>query len=150
MKQVCRRDILVLAVAWATLRLLTFVPVSAARTQTAENEPIRFRWQVPAPYVGTVRQNLKYEGSEKPEADARGGPLVVFVGAVLLVYLAEAVLALRREIVTGGVVIDTRGPQIEIKNDPRLESKWLIVIGPTESKVYRKDELGGRRRESRG
>lgn len=136
-----REAILVCAFAVTTFQFLSLVPISAAGTQPAENETVGFRWRVPARYVDTVRKNLTYEGTERPETDARGGPLVVFAGAVLLVYLAEAVLALRREIVTGGVVIDTRGPQIEIKNDPRLESKWLIIVGPQGSQVYRKDEL---------
>lgn len=142
MEQLRRREaILACAFAAITFQFLSLVPTSAVGTQPVENETVGFRWRVPAGYVDMVRQNLTYEGSEKSETDARGGPLVVFVGVVLLVYLAEAVLALRREIVTGGVVIDTRGPQIEIKNDPRLESKWLIIVGPQGSQIYRKDEL---------
>jgi outer membrane lipoprotein-sorting protein len=45
MKQVGRRDLLALALAWATFRFFTLVPVSVAGTQTAEDEPVHFRWQ---------------------------------------------------------------------------------------------------------
>lgn len=136
-----REAILACACAATTSWFLSLIPVSAAGPQPAEDAPVGFRWRVPAPYVDVVRRNLTYEGTEKAETDARGGPLVVFAGIVLLVYLAEAVLALRRDIVTGGVVIDTRGRHIEIRNDPRLESKWLVVVGPRGSQVYRRGEL---------
>lgn len=43
--QVDRRDILALALSWATFRFFTLVPVSAAGPQTAEDEPVHFRRQ---------------------------------------------------------------------------------------------------------
>ena len=51
----------------------------------------------------------------------------VFAGAVLLPYLANAILALRREMVYGGLIIDARGSQIILKNDKRLDGGVIVV-----------------------
>ena len=70
---------------------------------------------MPIAHVDTVTKNLRFDGTVTKEEDEKGLPLVfIFVGAVLLPYLAKAVLALRRDMVTGGLVIDTRGPEIKI------------------------------------
>ena len=109
----------------------------AAFAAAPEDTPREIRWRVPVAYVDTVRQNLRFQGSVEKEANEKGVGLVfIFVGAVLLPYLADAVLALRRDIVYGGIVIDTRGPEIEIKNDKRLDSGMIVVISPSGTKLY--------------
>jgi hypothetical protein len=108
----------------------------------ADETSQRLRWRVPVAHVEIVKDNLRFDGSVINEKDEKGIPLVfVFVGAVLLPYLADAVLALRRDIVYGGVVIDTRGPEIVIENDKRLDSGVIVVITPDGSDFYERDDI---------
>lgn len=64
-----------------------------------------------------------------------------FAGVVLLPSLAKAVLALRREIVRGGIVIDTRGKEIDIQTDKKLPGSVIVVITPDGSDFYEADEI---------
>lgn len=142
MKQACRRDILALAVAWATLRLLTFVPVSAAGTQTAQNEPIRFRWRVPTAHYETVKDSLVFDGEIEAERDTKGLPLIfVFVGVALLPSLVDSILTLRRKLVQPGLRIDARGTDIKIDVDPTLPRGTILLVDNSGAKLYEPDQL---------
>jgi hypothetical protein len=89
-----------------------------------------------------VQDNLEFQGGITPEEDTKGGPLVfVFAGLALLPNLADAVLALRRELVHGGVVVDTRSAEIKITNDPRLDGGVMVVVSNEGTQVYDRDEL---------
>ena len=104
--------------------------------------PRSFLWRVPVAHFQTVRDQLRFEGHVETEKDSRGSPIVyIFVGVLLLPYLANALLALRRDIIHGGLVIDTRGSEIVIDNDPRLDGGVIVVV--TEDKVYyfERDEI---------
>jgi hypothetical protein len=119
-------------------------PSSAILAAGAPDETRRkIRWRVPKAHLDTVMKNLRFEGTVEKETDIRGAPLVfVFVGAVVLTYLADAVLALRRAMVYGGVVIDTRGPEIVIENDIRLDAGVIVVISPSGVDLYEPNEIG--------
>jgi hypothetical protein len=141
MKQVCRRDILVLA-AWATFRLLTFAPVNAAGKQTAENEPIRFRWRVPTGHYETVKDSLVFDGEIEEERNTKGLPLVfVFVGVALLPSLVDAILTLHRKLVQPGLKIDTRGTEIKIDVDPTLPRGTILLVDASGAKLYEPDQI---------
>lgn len=114
-----------------------------AQTTSDQNRPRKFEWRVPVVHFETVKKELQFEGVVTQEKDAKGVPLVfIFVGAVLLPYLAKAILALRREIVHGGVVIDTRGDKIDIDTDKRLPGGVIVMVTPEGSKFYERDEIG--------
>lgn len=136
MKQVCRRDILVLAVAWATLRLL---PTAGA--QTAENEPIRFRWRVPTAHYQTVENTLVFDGRVEEERDTKGVLVVVFVGVAMLPSLVDAVLTLRRKLVQPGLKIDARGTEIKIEVDATLPRGTILLVDASGAKLYEPDQL---------
>lgn len=114
-----------------------------ALAAAADDSPRKIRWRVPVAHVETVEENLQFEGTVTAEKDEKGIPLLfIFVGTVLIPYLADAVLALRREIVYGGVVIDTRGSEIVIDNDKRLDAGVIVVITPDGTDIYERDEFG--------
>ena len=109
-----------------------------------EDEQMRdFEWRVPKVYFETVKKELKFEGEIKEEhKDVKGFPILyVFVGTVLLTYLAKAVLALRRDIVYGGVVIDTRGEKIEIETDKSLSGGVIVLVTPDGTDMYEIEEI---------
>jgi hypothetical protein len=134
-----RRFLLRVVVVGAAAGFASSTRVLAAN---ADETPQSLRWRVPVAHVETVKNNLRFDGSVTNEKDAKGIPLMfVFVGTVLLPYLADAVLALRREIVHGGVVIDTRGPEIVIENDKRLDSGVIVVITPDGTVLYERSDI---------
>jgi hypothetical protein len=134
-----RRGLLGALVAGGMAPLIA--PTLGMATSTEET-PQNFRWRVPVAHVETVKNNLRFDGSVTNEKDEKGIPLMfVFLGAVLLPYLADAVLALRRDIVYGGVVIDMRGSEIVIENDKRLDSGVILVITPDGSDFYERDDI---------
>lgn len=120
-----------------------WVPAAASLAAGSKEEtPRNIRWRVPVAHFDTVKENLRFDGTVEKETNEKGVTLVfIFVGAVLLTYLADAVLALRREIVYGGIVIDTRGPEIEIKNDKRLDAGVIVVVSPSGTELYERDEI---------
>jgi len=132
-----RRRLLGAIVAGISIRVI-LPPLGSAAT--AEETPQGFRWRVPVAHLETVKDNLRFEGTVAEE-EVRGVMVFIFVGAELLPYLADAVLALRREIVYGGVVIDTRGPEIVIENDKRLDSGVIVVVTPNGSDFYERDDI---------
>jgi hypothetical protein len=131
--------ILALSAAALGLRPRLFM----AQTASDQDLPRKFQWRVPKVHFETVKNELQFEGVVTQEKDAKGVPLVfVFVGAVLLPYLAKAVLALRREIVRGGVVIDTRGDEIDIDTDKSLPGGVIVMVTSEGTQLYERDEIG--------
>lgn len=142
MKLLNRRVILG-SLVLATTAIMSILVYAPAGNSKSEDQPKAFRWRVPKAHFETVKNELRFDGDVRHETNAKGVPLVfIFVGIVLLPYLANAVLALRREIVYGGIVIDTRGSEIIINNDKRLDAGVLLVISPSGTKFYEKDEIG--------
>jgi hypothetical protein len=86
-------------------------------------------------------EDAKFDGEVKAEKDTKGLVVFIFVGAVLVPYLVDAVLALRREINYGGVVIDTRGSEVVIDNDPRLDGGTLVVITAEGVETHQRDDI---------
>lgn len=126
----------------SVLGLATVSPAASLAAGLAEDTPRRIRWRVPIAHFDTVKENLRFEGTVEKETNEKGVTLVfLFVGAVLLTYLADAVLALRREVVYGGIVIDTRGSEIAITNDKRLDAGVIVVISPSGTELYERDEI---------
>jgi hypothetical protein len=116
---------------------------SSAKSATGNDRPREFRWRVNKVHLETVKSALRFEGEITQEEDAKGIPLVfIFVGAVLLPYLAKAILALRRDIVHGGIVIDTRGEKIDISTDKSLPGGVIVMITPQDTRLYERDEIG--------
>jgi hypothetical protein len=123
-----------LATRWAS---------SVAGIAAVSEDALRnIRWRVPIAHVDTVKRNLRFNGTVTEEKDLKGAALIfVFIGAVLLPYLADAVLALRREMVHGGLIIDTRGADVVIDNDQRLDAGVIVVITPSGTDLYERDDI---------
>jgi hypothetical protein len=128
--------------AFAVVVAERWMAPASSLAATNEETPEKIRWRVPVAHVDTVMRNLRFEGTVTNDTDEKGAPLIfIFVGTVLLIHLAEAVLALRREIVYGGLVIDTRGPEIVIQNDPRLDGGVIVLVTPNGAHLYERNEL---------
>lgn len=129
-----------LSLGTATIVLWSRLLLSA--TESGDYSPREFRWRVPIAHFETVKKELRFEGEIAEEKDAKGLPLIfIFVGAVLIPYLAKAILAIRREIVYGGVLIDTRGDKIEIDTDKSLSSGVIVIVTPDGAQLYERDEI---------
>lgn len=143
MRDIGRRDALrTLVCSVAVGAVLTRASGAWAHAAEPDGERVAFEWRVPAAEVGIVRNNLRYEGKETPQTDSRGVPvLIIFVGLTLLPYLANAVLALQRQITYGGVVVDTRSEPVKITHDKALDAGVILIIGKDGTKVVERDEI---------
>jgi hypothetical protein len=55
--------------------------------------------------------------------------------------LADALLALRREIIDGGLIIDTLRSEIVIGNAARLDGGIIVVVSAECTTIYDSDEI---------
>jgi len=140
-KIITRRDFIKGLILGTTV--LVFSPRPLLSATASENDSLRnFRWRLPTAHFETVKKELRFEGEITEEKDAKGLPLVyIFVGAVLLLYLAKAILAVRREIVYGGVLIDTRGKEIVIDTNKSLSAGVIVIVTPEGTQLYERDEI---------
>jgi hypothetical protein len=100
---------------------------------------------VPIAHVDTVKRNLRFNGTVTEEKDLKGAALIfVFIGAVLLPYLADAVLALRREMVHGGLIIDTGDRSA---GATRASVAHLATVAPQDRKSYSPIDAGSGMRD---
>lgn len=143
MGRTSRRAILATLIFGGIVSLPLRMRSALAGDAASQGEAVQFRWRVPTVYFETVKSELHFEGEITQEKDTKGLPLLyVFVGTVLLPYLAKAVLALRREIIQGGVVIDTRSQKIDIYTDKSLPGGVIIVLTKDGTQLYERDEIG--------
>ena len=141
-RPITRRTVVMVSAATLAAIGLTLRAVPA---QCAQEQPLAFHWRVPQAHVDLVRRSLQYEGQELPVNDEKGVPLVVvFVGATLAVYLANSIVALMRDIVYGGVIIDLRTTPLTVQTDKSLAGGAVIVINPDGThKYYDREEVDG-------
>lgn len=138
---ITRRHVLKL-LSLSTAAIMLWPRLLSSATASGDESPREFRWRVPIAHFETVKKELRFEGEITEEKDTKGLPLVfIFVGVVLLPYLAKAILAIRREIVYGGVLIDTRGDKIKIDTDKSLSSGVIVIVTPDGTQLYERDEI---------
>ena len=141
-----RRSFLRVCTVAAIVSPLILAGVPGGRPFAAEEagERVRFRWRVPVVHKRTVEESLRYQGEIEREKDKKGALVFVFVGVVLLPYLAKSILELMRQIEHGGVIVDACGPEIEVETDKRMPYDMVIVRSckDTDVKVYR-DQIEG-------
>lgn len=143
-----RRMALVALAGLVSLRGLS----SAALAQSFAPAPrpsgdldVDFSWEMPKRYGSRAAELLgvgpeHIQRSPNDEGN-RGGPLLVIIfGVIALVYLAEAIIRIRRELRYGGIIVQDNGRRLSIRNDPRLPGNVIIV----------KDKNGVSVRELRG
>lgn len=143
MRAFCRRHALrTLVCSVLVLAVLKRPTVALVRAEEPADQTVAFEWRVPAAQADIVRKNLQYQGEETPQADSRGVPvLVIFVGLVLLPYLANAVLALQRQIAYGGVVVDARSEVVKITHDKALDNGVIVILGKDGTKIVERNEI---------
>ena len=116
---------------------------SAAESPTEKETPIEFSWRVPEAHLEAVRNNLSFAGEVSEEKGGKAFGLVfVFIGSVFLTHLAKAVLALRQDMVHGGIVIDTRGAKIDIYTDKSLPGGMIMLVTSEGTRLYEREEIG--------
>jgi len=107
-----------------------------------DGEQIRFEMRVPTVHRETVESSLTYQGTIHEEQDTKGLPLVfIFAGAVLIPYLANALISLRDKIERGGVVIDARDTTVKIQIDKALNRGVMVVVTNDGVEIREKDDL---------
>jgi len=65
----------------------------------------------------------------------------IFAGAVLIPYLANALISLRDKIERGGVVIDARDTTVKIQIDKALNRGVMVVVTNDGVEIREKDDL---------
>ncbi len=129
-----RREFLSTLGVWGMGLAMPFRDVWAA-----SDEAIPFRWEVPEAHKKLVEASLVYEG--EVEADKSKGVVWIFVGLVLLPYLAQSVLKLIHQMKKGGIIIDARNSPVEIITDKSLPNGWIIVIQSDGKTVFERGEI---------
>ena len=115
-----------------------------AQNSSTKSRQQKFQWRVPIAHFETVNQELVFDGEIKQELDAKGVPLLyVFVGVALLPYLAKAIIALVKDIIYGGVIVDTRGETIKIYTDKSLPTGATVVVRKNETIIIERNEITG-------
>jgi hypothetical protein len=126
---------------YSAAALLIYPKLVAAKSSSQNEISQQFSWRVPKVHFETVKNELTFQGNIEKEKDTKGAFVYIFIGAVLIPYLAKAVLALRREIVQGGIVIDTTGERINIDTDKSLPGSIIVVKSLNGTEIYEKDEI---------
>lgn len=89
---------------------------------------VSFRLRVPEAHRNILRDALPADVEQISDSDVKG-IVYIFVGAVLLAYLAKVIMSLRRDMVYGGIIIDLRREPVEITTDKALSGGVILVIG---------------------
>jgi hypothetical protein len=117
--------------------------LSRTKSASGEDRPREFQWRVPKVHLESVKNALRFKGAVSAAKDEKGAVLAfVFIGSAFLPYLAKAILSLRRDMVNGGIVIDTRGEKIDIDTDKSLPGGVIVATTPIGSQLYERDEIG--------
>ena len=122
-------------------------PGGLALAASTENIPdgasVSFRWAARAVDVAGLQQHLGKNGATlesnverfRPPADevedyteASFAPLMVVAGAVAVAILAQAILDFYRGAKHGGVIVDARGSNLDIREHPALQPGTIVVI----------------------
>ena len=140
MTRLSRRSILqVLLVAGSLPATSSFLPREACAGQ-GEAPAVHVRWRVPQAHVDSVREQLRFRGDlagDQTSVDSRGIPFFyILAGAVLVPYLADALIAVYRDVRYGGLLVQARGGEIVIENDLRLPGGTLLVKSADGIEVY--------------
>lgn len=115
--------------------------IATAESFSKDKKSRQFRWRVPSVHFETVKKELTFEGTVEKEQDSKGVFVFIFIGAVLIPYLARAVLALHREIVHGGIIIDTRGEKIDIDTDKSLPGGVIVLRTPEGTQLIERNDI---------
>lgn len=123
---------------WASAVFVT-VTKGDACADHSEDQTMQFEWYIPVNQAELVRKSLVYDGNELLQREGRGAPLMIFIGVVLLTYLAQALLAFQRQIKYGGVIVDTRSDPIKITYDKALDAGVIIVVGRDQNTIIQRN-----------
>ena len=58
-------------------------------------------------------------------------PMMMLTGAIAVAFLIERIVALVRDGNHGGVIIDARGRELNIREHPALSARTVVVVTPT-------------------
>lgn len=116
----------------------------AGAAERSEDSPVQFQWAVRTPDLKALTGSLSKRGAtlepgtrpfvppanEKEDyGEAKFAPLAVIAGAVAFSVVAQAILDFYRGATRGGVVVDARGRELVIREQPALQPGTILVIG---------------------
>jgi len=101
----------------------------------AKDTKVEIQWRMPRQQVKTVREQFSTEpdikGDPKTVEGTKGLPVVyILVGAVALVELARALLAVYKDAQYGGVIIRSQKGKLYVENNPKLPGGSIIIQQP--------------------
>ena len=137
---ITRRQALI-ELSYSATCMLLWSKLLLAESSNTDSITRKFLWRVPEAHFETVKRELTFDGDVQKEQDTKGVWVFIFIGAVLIPYLAKAILALRREIVNGGIIIDTRNDKIKIDTDKSLPGGIIVLITPEGTTLYERSEI---------
>jgi hypothetical protein len=109
-------------------------------------QAVSFTWAVPKSQVTGVADSLRQaEAKLEPELqpftppkdeardyiDAAFEPLLIIAGAVALGYLIDKVTTAVKDVRHGGAVVDVRQGRVDVRANPALPAKTLLVVDDT-------------------
>jgi hypothetical protein len=130
--------------AIANLSLLPFMAGRNVATGATDSDLLRVRWRIPQGQLKRVQDRLRdfdgeITGDPLVPEDARGLPVIyLLVGTTFVSYLADALMAVYRDIKYGGLIIQAKpNGEFDIQNDRRLAGSTIIVKTPDGVEFYR-------------
>lgn len=101
----------------------------------AKDTKVKIEWRMPRQQVKIVRERFSSEpqitGDPKTAEATKSLPLVyILVGAVALVELARALLAVYKDAQYGGVIIRSQKGKLLVENAPELPGGTIIIQQP--------------------
>ncbi|MEL6438728.1 MAG: hypothetical protein AAFQ80_05660 [Cyanobacteria bacterium J06621_8] len=129
----------VVLTGFMTIIFARLFPKISVRGQ--ETDSVDIQWRVPREQVGTVREELNFDGEitgdKSTIEDTKGLPLIyIFAGIVAVGQLARTLLQVYRDVRYGGLVLHSKDGEVFIDNDPRFSSGTIIIIQGDEIKVF--------------
>ena len=116
------------------------------KTLAADAEPgptVDFEFRAPPDFQNDLERQLKTKGAVIVDESNKGGPILVVVGAIAVIYLANAVIDLRERLTRPGIKIDTRGPKILVSIDSNLPKGTILIVDKSGAKLYERDAIKG-------
>ena len=130
-----RRSFALLSVAYFShiFGLISFSAAARATGASARmSTPIKFSWELSRSFAKPVSERLglsdkNITAAPNSETD-RGLPIIVIIiGVVALIALVKEIINVYRDLKYGGLIVQDKGGELVIKNDPRLPGHVIIV-----------------------
>lgn len=131
--------------SYRAILIASFISLITCTQHVIANNPtqaqqVAFSWRVSGAHQNIVKKTLKFDGTIKPDEDAKGA-IYLFVGVAMLPSLVDAILNLRAKLVRPGIIIDTREREIKIETSSTLPAGSILLVDKNGSSLMEKGEI---------